>query len=483
MRIKLDNFYKYLLIFAGIFLPTQAFFVLVLHLPSVFQMLYIFLIAGIIALLFTPLKQILLSQNKFVISLWIFLLIALMLSCIHNYTDLFNHGLGYYHYTSKYFSSFWDTIPMRLFNWGFLRPFLFFLYVVILFVLLKTEKLRKILLKTLIIVALVSSIYSVYQIIATFFCLPFGSLFSGHNGNEIFIAPGVRRCEGIFYEAGPQATFLSPIFCVLLTQLFEKNLSNVFFSKTKTLVAFMLVSIALFFTFSPIAFLTFVLTPLILTIINIKKIRHFKIKKKYFYLILILGCAFVTIIVMGIFKIKNSMNFDVNTYMLEKIAKSLYSMDDPFVYTNADSRSVRNYVGICEYKDNKLFGVGPGAAINYYYRYAPFTTWNLMLSTEGVINTHIKMLCETGIVGFIPYLLLILYPLFLCIKKYKSILKSKNNLLIQGLLIGYILYIFLSYQATLEFFKSYFWMIYILLITEIKKEKYYIKNLSFKEEK
>jgi O-antigen ligase len=88
---------------------------------------------------------------------------------------------------------------------------------------------------------------------------------------------------------------------------------------------------------------------------------------------------------------------------------------------------------------------------------------------NGVINTHLKILCELGLLGFVLYILILAYPYYLYVKKY-HLLKFLSKNLINGLLIGYSIYIFISFQSTLQFWTPYFWMIYVLLITVIREK-------------
>ena len=478
MRINIDNCIKYLLIWAGIFLPIQAMFVFVFHLPNSVQMIYPFIIIGIILCLFIPQKEVFNSLDKKFVLFYILLLIALLLSSIINYDSIIDRGLAFSYYT-RTFPGFWDMPKMRLINWGVLRPFLFFLYICILFVLLQRQNNVKILLKSLSVLAVISCIYSVYQLIASQFGLPFNSIFSGQSGHVIRIWGNLIRTEGIFYEAGPHATFLSPIFCIFFAQLFEKNKNLLLFKKENTIKFFILISFIMFFTFSPIAFLTPIIALPLLKVLNYKTIKY-KISKKYLTILTFI-ILLITPILCWIHSYvveQSNGEFQLSNYMQQKILISTATMDSPLIYTNPDARSVRNYAGIQMFKKNKLFGVGPSAAIVYYFKYVPFATQKQKLWLEGVINTHIKMLCENGIIGFIPYLLIILYPIFLYIKKYKS-LKYKNKLLIDALLVGYILYILLSYQATLEFFKAYFWMIYVSLVVLLNGKENESENKEF----
>ena len=473
MQLNLKNAINLMLIIFGFLLPIQAVFVLVLHFPNFVQMLYPFITIGFVMCCFMPLKRLSASLDKNFIVLFVSLLITMLISVILNYDAVCSLGMTFSYIVSNY-SKFWDSPDIRLFNWGILRPFLLYIYILILFVFLNFKNAIKILLKTLIILAIISSLYSIYQIVAGWVGLPYGSLFSGHAGNEIFLFGKLRRPEGLFYEPGPQATFLSPIFCILLFQLFEKNKLNSFFSPKITRWIFSLITFVLIFTFSPIGILTVLLATVMSIIINHKKF-HFKMTKTNIVkliTVICIGIVFISLITSFIQKATNK-NFTIAKYMLEKILISTTVMDSPIIYTNPDSRSVRTYSGIEIFKDNIIFGCGPGGAISYYFKHIPFTANRKLYDQHAVINTHVKMLCELGILGFICYLAVLIYPLFLYIKNYRN-LKS-NKLLIDSLVISLGIYITISYQATLQFWMPYFWMIYVPLVVLIRKEKYETK--------
>ena len=182
---------------------------------------------------------------------------------------------------------------------------------------------------------------------------------------------------------------------------------------------------------------------------------------------------FISYVINSILTKTINIDLSITKYMIEKIANSTTALDNPIVYMNPDSRSVRNYVGIKLFQDHMLLGAGPSSAITYFYKYATFTENNYMLRDQGaVINTHIKVLCETGIIGFIFYMAILIYPIWLYVKRYRLIKKDKN--LIDSLIIAHILFILLSFQATQQFYSQYFWLIYtplIILLNKIKQNK------------
>ena len=465
MQIKLSNAINTLLSIGAILLPIQTMFVYVFHLPNFVQMIYPFVVVGVLLCLFLPLKTIFLNIDKPFLIMFSLFLSAIFISMIVNWDTIIATGMDFTYFCTVY-SKFWDRPDMRLLNWGIIRPIIFFIYICLLFIFLKYKKQRNILLKSLIILAVISCIYSFYQLIAIKLNLPFGSIFSGQGGKAV-VFYGLRRVEGVFYEAGPQATFLSPIFCILLAQYFEKNTNKLYFNKKLTFIFLVMTTIVMFLTISPIGFLTpFIAVPFFL-ILNYRKIRiriTKKIMRKMFGAIVI-AILLITSLTFFISKTSTS-NFSFLTYMIEKLLISTSSMDSPIVYTNPDSRSVRNYAAIQIFKNNKIVGVGQGGAISHFSRYTPFANRNKIPEQNGIINTHLKILCELGLLGITFYSLILAYPYFLYLKKIKTL--KYNKFLIDGLIIGYSIYLLISFQSTLQFWTAYFWMIYVSLITLIK---------------
>ena len=110
--------------------------------------------------------------------------------------------------------------------------------------------------------------------------------------------------------------------------------------------------------------------------------------------------------------------------------------------------------------------------IVHYIKYVPFATGTYkILGTQTILNTYIKFLAEFGIIGFSIFMLIVLYPIYLFLKYYKRIKKSKYNNLIQAYLIAYLLHIMFSYQANPQFWMVLNWLIYIPLIILIRKTK------------
>ena len=359
------------------------------------------------------------------------------------------------------FSKFWETVPMRIYFWGILRPLLFLFFIIILFTFISEKNGTTLLVKSWISLAIVSCIYSIYQLIAFKYGLPFGDIFSGHESEDHFLINGARRTEGLFYEAGPHAAYLSIIFSILFFQLFEDRFVRLY-SKKITVLLLILVSTILYFTYSPVAFLT----PLIVFLLFLAIKKHFRKKGLLVSITIIVSVLIFNGLACIINDNINAKTLYIVEYIPNKIQGSLYKMDSSIGY-GAGSRAVRNYAGVKIFMQHKIFGCGPGGAITYFFSAIPFVINSPIYNQIAVINTYLKMLCEVGIVGFIPFLMLIFYPIVLFIKHNK--LLRRNNL-ICGEITAYINYIFVPFLSNFILWAPIFWMLYVLVIVSIKQE-------------
>lgn len=480
MKISIEKLAYFFLIFAGCLLTTQACLVFVFYLPSYIQFLYLFLIFGGVTCLFLPYKNLVSYSNLTFITICILLLIINLISAVLNYEILASYGDSIKYFLRIYLD-FWDSAGGRLFGWGLMRPIFYFLYACILFIFLRFKNSTKVLMRSLIIVGIISCIYSIYQIIAFYLGLPYGAIFSGHDNQEITLYGILRRTEGIFFEAGPHATFLSPLFCIMLFQLFENNENKLFFNKKLSVCIFILFTIIMLNTYSPIGYLTPVIAIPIAIILNINKIKEIKITKKIFNRIIVLIILAAMIIASFSVFLAKTYSIDlslISGYILEKVMVSTSSTDTVSTagglgvpeYMNLDARSTRNYAAIEMFKEHPIIGVGPGGAISYFPKFLPFTyARNYIRDSQAVINTHLKILCESGILGFIVYLTMMLYPFWLYIKNYKKL--KDNKLFIDSLIIAHFLYLLLSFQSNFLLYSTNFWLIYVPLVASMDKLK------------
>lgn len=463
-KIKLKSIIYIWAICSAIFLPLQSTLVNTFHLPNFLQPIYFFLLSGCLILFNVPLKLIKKSIDKKFLIIFLILIFAYIISIILNYASIAERGMAFTYYTRDY-STFWNSPTVAPLTWGILNPCIYFLFSLLLLCFFNFKSTIKIIIKTLIIVAFISALYSCYQIIADKLSLPFGSIFSGHNQEPIYLLRGIRRVEGIFFEPGPHAMFLSPIYCILFTQLYENDKKQLLFNRKFILLSFILISIILIFTFSPIGYITMILVYVFSYILKIKKLV---LTKKLLIKLSLLFISILLLLLIIYFNKKDADSFNVYSYMIDKIATSTFSMNDPIIYSNPDSRSVRNYVAIQLFKEHPIFGAGPSSGIYYYFKYAAFAYLRTLPGTSAILNTHLQNLSETGIFGFSFYLMLILYPLWYY---YKYIKKCIFSNLTKGLLMGYVLMLLLTFQSGPSLFTPYFWLIYSLLFSLERKEK------------
>lgn len=454
MTLTLFGYKKFLLVFAAL-LPLQLTLRLVLHLPSYLMLIYIFIFAITIYFFLLPKQQKKISKIQFIVSIILLLFFTeIVISVMYNYPDIIGKSVPFEYYVRKY-SKFWDSALISSIFAGVIRPAIYFLFCFFLFFILKKEVDLKFLCKILVIIGFISSLYSIYQFIAFYFNLPFSALFSGHDGNDI-VALGIRRVEGILYEPGPQATFLSVIFCLLLFQQDFTKRSNKFF-KNIFLEKFSLftITITLFLTLSPIGILTpFITMPFYLLFLG--KQRLLKVKKFIFTLF------FIIILLLGV-QIKND-SFSYVKYTIDRIT----NLQSNKAIIWGDHRSVRNEIALKLIKEKPLLGVGAGNDGFYYAKLAPYAVG--YLPDKGiVINNNLKIWSDSGLLGFILYLLLLILPYYYWWKL--KLYKQRNNVFLYNLsyslLVSVFLFVILTFNSQVEFFQPLFWLVYALLFSSI----------------
>lgn len=464
MQISMTKIANLIIIIDAILLPIQACLIFLFKLPVWAQFLYPILIISFIFCLFIPYKYIMKSIDKTFVILFSGYLLALLISLVLNYEQISEYGIKFIYYITKY-SMFWDRPDMRMFNWGILRPFLFMMFACSLFIFMSFKNSIRKFLKTIIIVGLISSLYSCYQIVAAQFGLPFASIFSGHNGEVIYLFGNIRRVEGIFFEAGPQAIFLAPVFLILFLQLFENKEKSLF--KKRTTILFLIpIFITMFFTFSPIAYLTFLLGIPICIGLNYKTISQVVSIKKIIKAVSITAAIICISALIYMWTTENyNTDFSIQEYMIRKIAVSTTEIND----FHPDNRAIRNMIGVQIFKEFPIFGCGPAGAIIHYGRIGHFT-WNAkMLDQTAILNTHLKILCETGIFGFVFYFLIITYPIYLYIKKFKT--PKYNKYIIDSLFTAYLFHIVFAASVNPQFLMSYTWLLYVPLVILLKRKE------------
>lgn len=463
MTFKLSNYKQFLIFFLAL-LPLQLTLRLVMHLPTFLMLIYVFLLLSGIYYIILPKFYKKISQIQFYTSLILFVFfIEMVISVLFNYTDILDKQIPFQYYVSKY-SPFWDSSIMSSLFAGIIRPLVYFLFCFLNFFILNSKNSLNNLCKYLIIIGFISSLYSIYQVIAYYLGLPFDALFSGHDGN-IITQMGFRRCEGIFYEPGPHATYLSTIFCLLIYQFNINDKSDLIFKKKFVLITiFLTIFIALFLTFSPIGMLTPFIALLIFLITNWKCFS----KKIKYSVIGILISLFLVCSTLG------NLGNNKITYA-DYLIKRITALQSNSAIMHGDARSVRNEIGYKIAKTHFWLGVGAGNDGFYYSQLAPYAIGNL--PDKGIVlNNNLKILTDSGIFGFICYIILLIFPFMYFYNqkfyKYKNDIYLVN--LTCSLFLAILLFVVLTFNSQVEFFQPLFWIIYSMLIASInilKKEK------------
>ena len=200
-KIKITPIIITMIVISATLLPIQASIMYAFNLPTLFQLLYPFLIVSFIIILNIPIKKILSSLDYKFLFLFLLLILFQIISSMINSTTIIDFSMKFSNYVLNYSKLLDSPIP-RMINWSIFRPFLFFCYILTLCIFLNFKNGIKIHTKSLICLGLLSIIYSIYQIVAAYLGLPFGAIFSGHNGQEIFLLGNIRRVEGLFFESG-----------------------------------------------------------------------------------------------------------------------------------------------------------------------------------------------------------------------------------------------------------------------------------------
>lgn len=461
------------ILMALIFLmPIQVFTKNVLHIPTYIQIYYAFIFLGVLYLILNYIKYQKLHMNKFIFILYGMFFVISIISSVYNYNNVVDIKPDIYNFQVVTYTPFWDRPMIRTWYFSIFRTGLLYLFIIIVYNFLSShENIRKVL-KLFIILAFITSIYSIYQIFATKYGLPYGAIFSNRSEASVAQLFGIRRLDGLFFEPSPQAGFLSTIWCIVLSQLFEKNKQNLLFSKPNLTVLLVLSTGVMFLTFSPIGVLTpIIATPLFLIYYFKNNVMRFIRKNITFIILPSLIILVFSIIIVTNYEFNYFREDNVLGYIKNKIQISTVDLKEPFIYMNQDSRSVRNYAGLQMFLDHPVLGIGPGNSGFFYFSYIPFVNFSKMSNLSPLINVYICLLGENGLLGFVIFMILLLYPIYL-INQYR--ISFNNNPLLLGLLCGYVIIVlitFLSYSYDKD---PTFWIIYIIMIKSIFLRKQYI---------
>lgn len=460
MNLKI-NANKFLLLFLMI-LPLQDTIRTVLYLPSFLLLIYVFMFFALIYVLLRPKSFISLAGvEKFLVLIFFLYMVEMLISGIVNYPNVMEKNVNLQYYVTRY-KPFWDEPLMSFIFAGIIRPFVYFSFSIFLIKFLNTETKIRYLVKSLILLGFFSSLYAIYQYFAYKFGLPFSSICSGHEG-ELITANGVRRCEGFFYEPGPHAAYLSIIFCYCICQFFNKI---PLYKKKVLIIITSVIFTAMYLTLSPIGILTPVLIGFILLV---NKIRKLSLKNRIIFLI------FSTFLI-GLFYIAAmNIKFGDNTISLSQ--HIILRLENTFwnkTVTIGDNRVVRSYFGLKLFNDHKIIGVGPGFDGYFFSEYVPFAT-GLMGDKAVVLNQNLKILVDSGIIGTVFYLIILLFPYYLYRKKRKYLINNSNlySINIAGLY-SILVNVLLAFNGAPYFFQPLFWTVYSITIAATQTKTHYL---------
>lgn len=450
-------------------LPMQLTVRSVLSLPKSFMLINVVVIILIAYFIIFHRDKIALSkiQIKSFVMLLILLIISIV-SVVINLPLVIDKNIPFKYYVVSY-SDFWDSTIMTSIYSGIIRPIIYIAFYFTLSFLLKKMSNIVYLYRYLKIITIISCIYSVYQLFAFYYGLPFGYLFA-RQGMEAITFLGLRRTEGVFYEAGPHATFLSVTFPMILLQIsnnFNKN--RKLYKKIIDILTILLIVITLITTLSPIGILTpFIVLPIFVII------KWNIINKKSFYTTIGVIIVFLTSFYYINFY-NNTDKFSLYEFTKNRL-NSEFEVESRA--TCGDLRTVRNYITIKIIKNSPIKGIGPGNDAFYYAELAPFAT-GILPTKNVIINNNLKILADLGITGFILYLIFLLYPIWYYFKlKYNKILTNPflDNYII-SMIIAEILLIVLTFQSQTEFLQPLFWIVYTSLLAAIRLKKTYLNKL------
>lgn len=459
LKLNIENIINKILAIFMFILPFENGLTLhVLKLPEFMKFRYLFLFISIVffILFFKKIKIKFFDKNY----IYLYLILCFIIG-LSTFLNLQINAENYPFYNTGYMYVQWSrSLYLCLIKPLFFLLFSFFIYIYC----INSKNAIKIIFKTLIVVGIVSTLYGIYQFIGYKLGLPGTAIFSR---GDLLIG-NLRRCEGIFYEPGPHAKFLSICFFLLIADILTKSQSFYIFKNLRTkIILLSIITIGLFLTISPIGFIapSFLL---LLCLFNMKKIlsyiKKYKSKVLTFATFGLIVFSF-TLIILSNIKFHN--NESLLSYIIHKISYSIY-VSDILEYYNPDSRTLRNYVGLSIFKDYPLLGCGAGNATFLYYKYAYFVPI-IMPIGDGVINQNINILAEFGFLGFLSYLLIILYPFYKwLINRYKIIPDYKYYT--QLLLISIFYFFTIISFGNLYFFEVYFWIIYVSVIYIISKK-------------
>ena len=471
LKISYKNIKQFVILIVAL-LPLQLTIRLIFNLPSFLMLINIAIFLLVIFYCSQPAENKKLSSFKInIIYIYISLFLITLISVLINYSEIIEYQSSQFAYYVMQYSKFWDSSAMSSIYSGIIRPAIYFIFFYTLIFILQKEQDLQNLYKILLSIAIISCFYSIYQLFAYKYNLPFGSLCSGHSGMPITYL-GLRRTEGIFYEGGPHATFLSFIFPLFIYQNFRNPLKRKRLYNIYLYLILILLLLISFTTLSPIGILTPFIVFAILILQNWKRV---KTHNKY---IIAFSIMFVLLFSCNIQfgGTKGYNKYTIKNYIISRI-------DGDFNNSAlaGDLRTTRNKITIDLIKKHPFIGIGAGNDGFYYAKYAPYAYGN-MPTKNVIINNNLKIFADYVIIGFLLYLLLLIYPFYFFVKSKLYNYKTTFFLdkLINSLFVAELLFVILTFQAQTEFLQPLFWIMYTMLISAIDIKRKRIKLLNAK---
>lgn len=465
LKIKLEKLQYYLLLIFAFFAPFETVLQLTYKVPGIFKIYYIFMGIGIFLICLYP--KIFLKQGSIDKSFMTLFGIFIFWIFVGILVNTYQSDMFVSFYANKQSGGFYGA-EMKSFMTGFIRTIITLLFIAVLFLFTRKKICRQAIIKGFYALAIITCCYSLYQFIGTFFHWPYTSLFllgSDYRPEGSFNF-GIRRVEGVFYEPGPQATFLSP-FVILFISIILSKYKIFKIKRTGKFILLGLFLTVLFFTLSPIAFISLALAWLFYFLLNFKKtfnlnfLKNLSIGLIVVFLFFSLVLSFVT---------KNLGNIDIGEigkFYLHKVIEGTFTLsNNSYEYSNFDNRSVKVYSGLQLFKHNPIFGVGLGNSDLLFFKYIPFTSYSNAI--PAINNEYALMLAEVGLPGFIIFLLILFYPILLFMKKKRMIDKSENKYFYQGLIISYSTIFLVSCNSFPYFWRSFFLLYYIMVVQYLR---------------
>jgi len=241
----------------------------------------------------------------------------------------------------------------------------------------------------------------------------------------------------LFFMRLPNQLALYLIICFSLYLLFKENFpANKFFNIIHISLPF-LFFVAVVITGSGVGMCVAFLLTGYSYLLDIKKIKSIS---KALYLIF----GVIAIVGLFIFLLKNSPNaFFLIKKESKLILKNIYS----FSLVKGDMREENFRIGFNLFCRNPINGVGLGNVKGNYTEYE-------------IHNSYLSILAETGLLGFIPLILLLLYILIFIFKYANSLERLIRTTLIYG---GVLFYALLHYVIR----ERWWWLFLIILFNSI----------------